>query len=164
VSSGTLRLTEVDTFVSPEDAEILEGTLKPRHRDVLLSVKGTIGAVAIVPPGFPRAVLDRNLALLRPTKTFLNEWLVWALRTRNVQEQMQLSIAAAAQPGLPLGVIRELRIPSTDLQTQKQQVAQIEQVDLQIADLESQIKAQRNLLAERRQALITAAVTGGITV
>jgi type I restriction enzyme S subunit len=164
VSSGTLRLTEVDTFVSSKDAEILEGILKPRHRDVLLSVKGTIGAVAIVPPGFPRAVLDRNLALLRPTKTLLNEWLVWALRTRNVQEQMQISIAAAAQPGLPLGVIRELRIPAADLQTQKQQVAKIEQIDQQITDLESKIESQRNLLAERRQALITAAVTGGITV
>jgi type I restriction enzyme, S subunit len=164
VSSGTLRLTEADTFVSPEDAEILEGALKLRHRDVLLSVKGTIGAVAIAPPGFPRAVLDRNLALLRPTKTLLNEWLVWALRTRNVREQMQLSIAAAAQPGLPLGVIRELRIPASDLQTQKQQVAKIEQVDDQITDLESKIKSQRNLLAERRQALITAAVTGGIAV
>lgn len=164
VSSGALKLTQADTFVSPEDAEILEGTLKPRHRDVLVSVKGTIGAVAIVPPGFPRAVLDRNLALIRPAKTVLNEWLVWVLRTRNVQEQMQLSIAAAAQPGLPLGVIRELKIPATDLQMQTRQVAKIEQIDQQITDLESKIKSQRNLLAERRQALITAAVTGGIAV
>jgi type I restriction enzyme, S subunit len=164
VSSGTLKLTDNDTFVSEEDAEILEASLRPIHRDILFSVKGTIGAVAIVPHEFPRAVLDRNLALLRPMPTLLNEWLVWALRTRKVQEQMRLSIAAAAQPGLPLGVIRELRIPAADTATQKKQVESIEQIDQQLGDLESKIQSQRHLLAERRQAVITAAVTGGITV
>jgi type I restriction enzyme, S subunit len=164
VSSGTLRLTDNDTFVSEDDASSLEASLRPQPRDILLSVKGTIGAAAIVPAEFPRAVLDRNLALLRPLPTVINEWLVWALRTRYVQDQMWLSMAAAAQPGLPLGSIRELRIPDTDADSQEQQTKQIVKIDEQVADLESKIRTQRSLLAERRQALITAAVTGGITV
>ena len=164
VSTGTLQLTDKDTFVSPEDAEVLEGSLRPRSRDVLLSVKGTVGASAIIPPGFPRAVLDRNLALLRPQPSLVNEWLVWVLRTRNLQDQMKLSVAAAAQPGLPLGAIRELRIPSVDIEEQKAQLQEIEQIDQQLVDLESKIRSQRHLLVERRQALITAAVTGQIDV
>jgi type I restriction enzyme S subunit len=164
VSSGALKLTDQDTFVSSEDADVLEASLRIRNRDVLLSVKGTVGAIAIVPAGFPRAVLDRNLALLRPQPSLLNEWLVWALRTRSVQDQMKLSIAAAAQPGLPLGAIRELRIPAADIGEQKRQVREIELIDQQLAELESKIRSQRDLLAERRQALITAAIAGAITV
>jgi type I restriction enzyme S subunit len=164
VSSGLLQLTEQDTFVSPEDAEVLETSLRPQYRDLLLSVKGTIGAVAIVPPGFPRAVLDRNLALLRPHPTLLNEWLLWVLRTQNLQEQMNLSVTAAAQPGLPLGAIRELRIPSADIEVQNEQVRVIEMLNQEMVDLESKIQSQRDLLAERRQALITAAVTRQIDV
>lgn len=164
ISSGTLKLTDQDTFVSPEDADALEASLRIHHRDVLLSVKGTVGATAIVPAGFPRAVLDRNIALLRPQPSLLNEWLIWALRTRNVQDQMKLSIAAAAQPGLPLGAIRELRIPAADIDEQKSQVHEIELIDQRQVELESKMRLQRNLLTERRQALITAAVTGAITV
>jgi type I restriction enzyme S subunit len=164
VSSGTLQLTEQDTFVSPDDAEVLEASLKPACRDVLLSVKGTVGASAIIPPEFPRAVLDRNLALLRPQPNLLNEWLVLVLRTRNLQDQIRLSVAAAAQPGLPLGAIRELRIPDVGIETQKEQVHQIEMLEEQIGGLESKISSQRNLLTERRQTLITAAVTGQIDV
>lgn len=164
VSSGVLQLTNQDTFVSSDDAEILEKTLRPRPRDVLLSVKGTVGASAIVPTDFPRAVLDRNLALLRPQPSLLHEWLMWVLRTRSVQDQMRLSVVAAAQPGLPLGAIRELRIPSANIAEQKAQLKKIEAIDQQVTDLESRIRRQRELLAERRQALITAAVTGEISV
>lgn len=164
VSSGLLRLTDQDTFVSPEDAEILERSLRPNSGDVLLSVKGTVGASAIVPADFPRTVLDRNLALLRPQSSLLSEWLIWVLRTRSLQDQMRLSVVAAAQPGLPLGAIRELRIPSAEITEQKSHLKEIKAIDQPLTDLESKIRHQRDLLAERRQALITAAVTGGITV
>ncbi|MDQ2873297.1 MAG: restriction endonuclease subunit S [Actinomycetota bacterium] len=164
VSSGFLKLTDQDTFVSTDDAAILEASLRLEYRDILLSVKGTVGAAAIVPPEFQRVVLDRNLALLRPNQSLLNEWLLWVLRTQNLQEQMSLSVTAAAQPGLPLGAIRELRIPSIDIEEQKEQVRKIEAQEQELVDLESKIQSQRYLLAERRQALITAAVTGHIDV
>jgi len=77
---------------------------------------------------------------------------------------MRISIAAAAQPGLPLGTIRELKIPNIGITEQKEQLKEILAIDQPLIDLESKIRRQRNVLAERRQALITAAVTGGITV
>ncbi len=164
VTSGSLRLTESDTYVSESDAEVLEGSLKPLRGDVLLSVKGTVGAAGIVPSDFPRAVLDRNLALLRPHSFILSAWLMWVLRTRNLQEQMRLGVVAAAQPGLPLGAIRELRIPTVRLELQRENLREIDIADARINELESAIGLQRHLLAERRQALITAADTGQIDV
>ncbi|QKW03685.1 hypothetical protein [Streptomyces sp. NA02536] len=164
VSSGTLRLTDVDTHVSEEDADILERSLRLQEGDVLLSVKGTIGACAVTPPGFPRAVLDRNVAVLRPAAGHSSEWLATVLISTALQEQMRLAVTAAAQPGLPLGVIRELRIPDVHPELQAALAEKVrsecESVDRAI----QHIARKSALLAERRQALITAAVTGQFDV
>jgi type I restriction enzyme S subunit len=164
VSSGVLRTTEYDSFVSEADAAALERSLQMRAGDLLLSVKGTIGACAVVPDMFERAVLDRNLALLRPLPGVSSEWLAFVLRSRQLQEQMRLSIAAAAQPGLPLGAIRELRVP--DMETAEQYVlAERLAKECDRSDrVVRAIEARQALLAERRQALITAAVTGQFDV
>ncbi|MGA5116640.1 restriction endonuclease subunit S [Streptomyces pseudogriseolus] len=164
VSSGTLRLTDVDTHVSEEDADILERSLRLQEGDVLLSVKGTIGACAVTPPGFPRAVLDRNVAVLRPAAGHSSEWLATVLISTALQEQMRLAVTAAAQPGLPLGVIRELRIPDVHPELQAA-LAEKVRSECESVDRAIQHTARKSaLLAERRQALITAAVTGQFDV
>lgn len=164
VSSGELRLTELDTHVSEDDARILEKSLRVKADDVLLSVKGTIGACAVAPAGFPRAVLDRNVALLRPLPEYSSEWLACVLRSTGLQDQMRISVTAAAQPGLPLGVIRELRVPDVPLNEQQARVDRISARCDEIDQVVDRVKRKGSLLSERRQALIAAAVTGQFDV
>lgn len=164
VSSGTLRLTEMDTQVSHSDADTLEESLRLTPGDVLLSVKGTIGACAVAPPDFPRAVLDRNVALLRPATGHSSDWLAFVLRSTNLQEQIRVSVVAAAQPGLPLGVIRELRVPDVLPEEQNARGARVAEECKQIDNVLDGIERKESLLAERRRALITAAVTGQFDV
>ncbi|MFE9185350.1 restriction endonuclease subunit S [Micromonospora haikouensis] len=164
VSTGVLRLTEFDTHVSEDDARELERSLKLVAGDVLLSVKGTIGAVALTPSDFPRAVLDRNVALLRSGPRLLPEWLSAALRSTQLQDQMRIAISFAAQPGLPLGVIRELRLPLPPVEVQRLLARMIEQEEGQMARLERAIARHLYLLSEHRKALIVAATTGQIDV
>ncbi|MFE3759460.1 hypothetical protein ACFXO9_34600 [Nocardia tengchongensis] len=164
VSGGFLRKTELDTFVSLEDATILERSLTLSPGDVLLSVKGTIGACAVTPEDFPRAVLDRNLALLRPGVGFSSEWLAYALKSRFVQEQMRVAVFAAAQPGLPLGAIRELRVPEVGLGDQIRVAGEIHAEADRLLALVGRIQQRTALLFERKSSLITAAVTGHFDV
>ncbi|MBV7705303.1 restriction endonuclease subunit S [Nocardia nova] len=164
VSSGELRTTEYDTFVSEADADILERSLRLTPGDVLLSVKGTIGACAVTPEGFARAVLDRNVAVLRPRRGESSMWLAYVLRSRRLQEQMRLSVAAAAQPGLPLGAIRELRIPAVPSDKQDLLAKDLSAKCEEVSVLIERIGWKQKLLLERRQALITAAVTGQLDV
>ncbi|WKV73497.1 hypothetical protein AW27_019400 [Streptomyces sp. PCS3-D2] len=164
VSSGQLRLTELDTHVSEDDAKILEKSLRMMAGDVLLSVKGTIGACAVAPAGFPRSVLDRNVALLRPLPEYSSEWLAFVLRSTGLQDQMRISVTAAAQPGLPLGVIRELRVPDVPPNEQEGRVDRMSARCREIDQVVDRVKRKGSLLSERRQALITAAVTGQFDV
>ncbi|MFE1882334.1 restriction endonuclease subunit S [Streptomyces diastatochromogenes] len=164
VSSGTLSLTEMDTHVSHADADVLERSLCLTPGDILLSVKGTIGACAVAPRGFPRAVLDRNVALLRPLAGHSSEWLAWVLRSTNLQEQMRIAVTATAQPGLPLGVIRELRVPDVPEAEQSERAAHIVGKVREIDEVLVRMQRKNSLLTERRQALITAAVTGQFDV
>ncbi|MET9433790.1 hypothetical protein [Streptomyces sp. NPDC006551] len=164
VSSGTLRLTNLDTHVSEDDAALLERSLRLREGDVLLSVKGTIGACAVTPSGFPRAVLDRNVAVLRPAAGHSSEWIATVLRSTALQEQMRLAISAVAQPGLPLGEIRRLRIPDVQPDTQSVITHRVRVQCEEIDHLIQRVEHKGAVLVERRQALITAAVTGQFDV
>jgi type I restriction enzyme S subunit len=60
--------------------------------------------------------------------------------------------------------IRDFRIPVPDVSTQRSIVKQIDARAVEVEQLDSVIGRQLSLLAERRQALITAAVTGQIDV
>ncbi|WP_399925465.1 restriction endonuclease subunit S [Streptomyces kanamyceticus] len=164
VSTGKLRLTEIDTHVGESDADILDRSFRLEAHDVLLSVKGTIGACAVTPSDFPRVVLDRNVALLRPLEGQSSEWLCFVLRSTRLQQQMRISVAAAAQPGLPLGVIRELRVPDVPSPEQRERVAYISARCKEIDDVLDRVECKQSVLAERRQSLITAAVTGKFDV
>jgi type I restriction enzyme S subunit len=57
-----------------------------------------------------------------------------------------------------------LRIPLPPLDEQKQIVSRIRRQNAQIDALTDKLRRQQDLLAERRQALITAAVTGQFDV
>ncbi|WP_280471944.1 restriction endonuclease subunit S [Nocardia cyriacigeorgica] len=164
VSTGVLRTTEFDSFVSEEDAASLEKSFEVIPGDILLSVKGTVGACAIVPVEFGRVVLDRNVALLRVVDGASSLWLTYVLRSRFVQDQMRISITAAAQPGLPLGVIRQLRVPDVQFSMQHSLANRVAMVWEDLANLRAAIERRNRLLSERRQALITAAVTGQFDV
>ena len=91
---------------------MLEGTLQLRTGDVIVSAKGTVGLVAVLPEGFPRAGLGRSLALLRPLDAALSPaWLEVALRSRVAQDQFHLALAFAAQVSLPLRALATIVIP-----------------------------------------------------
>jgi type I restriction enzyme S subunit len=60
--------------------------------------------------------------------------------------------------------LQTLRIPLPPVEEQQQIVGQIRESNRQIDELADKIDKQLELLAERRQALVTAAVTGQIDV
>ncbi|MFG2337361.1 restriction endonuclease subunit S [Streptomyces yangpuensis] len=70
----------------------------------------------------------------------------------------------AGQPNLSQELIRQLRIPVPDLARQKQIVERLRVEEVRLRTHTSLLRARDDLLAERRQALITAAVTGQFDV
>lgn len=165
VRGNSLRFTLNDTRVSLTDAAALDKSVVAKTGDLLLSIKGTVGSVAIVPPAMERFTFERNLALLRVDRHRCSpEWLYYAIRSRFVQDEIKLSTTFSAQPGIYLGALSALRIPVPARDAQRLLVQELHNADRQTLQAESAADRSIALLWERKQALITAAVTGQLDV
>jgi len=88
--------------------------------DVIISIAGTIGLVASVPPAFVGANLTENAARIVPRQpeTYRSEWLAFALRTPELQAQIRSLIGQVTIGKLALFRIEtlELTLPPLDKQ------------------------------------------------
>ncbi|MFI0037499.1 restriction endonuclease subunit S [Streptomyces mutabilis] len=80
------------------------------------------------------------------------------------KEGIVTQAVGAGQPNLSQELIRQLRIPVPPAETQKKIVAQLSDAEEQLRAHVSLLQRRDALLAERRQALVTAAVTGQLDV
>ncbi|MFD0162567.1 restriction endonuclease subunit S [Streptomyces decoyicus] len=155
----------------------LPPTMEPRREyqlwpgDLLMSrASGStelIGSAGIVPE------LDRQLLLcdkvyrLNVDKTRGRaEFIAHMLRTHPVREHLKLGISGAAgmANNLPTPVVKDCLIPDAPLAEQDSAIAQLTHTGELVDRTRTALACQLALLSKRRQALITAAVTGQFDV
>ena len=90
----------------------------------------------------------------------LPEWLGAVLEAMDLNQHS----VAAAQPGLAVDRVRDLRVPVPAIDEQREIVATLDRQTAEIDALTAKITESINLLDEYRAALISAAVTGQIDV
>lgn len=109
--------------------------------------------------------VSQHVCLVRPDRRRINgEWLAYLIASPATQSKLMGNQYGGTKTQLSLPDIREIRIPVLPLEQQTQMARSIEQ---QIDSLDRQrLLRQRQLalLTERRQALITTAVTGQFNV
>lgn len=99
--------------VSPALAEAFART-RLSGGEVLLSIVGTIGRVAVAPPDLAGWNVARAVAVLRPVDSADAPWIRWALLGPEAQTQMQVRKSDTVQATLNLRDLRELAIPWPD--------------------------------------------------
>lgn len=132
--------------------------------DIVIAIRGSVGAVAIVPADVAGANLTQDAARIAPLPTVNNRWLLFALQARAVWSQLESVIVGATVKGLN---IRDLKRPYLPVPPKDEQAAIAGYLDRSVEALDrlSQVTARSvDRLREYRQALITAAVTGKIDV
>ena len=116
--------------------------------DVLLTIAGTIGEVAIVKERFHGANLTENAVKIKVSrKGCLEEYLSYYLQVDFVHEHLNIIAAGAAQPKLGLYKIRGFRVQLPDLSVQKKVVQIVSAYDELIENNLKRIK----LLEEKAQ-------------
>ena len=122
-----------------------------------------IGVPALVVEAADDIVCGYHLALLRPHKNAIHgAFLFRCLQARPVQVQLELAANGVTRFGLPKSGIRAASVPVPPL---PQQRAIADYLDRETARLDALAAAKRrllDLLAEKRQALITRTVTRGL--
>jgi type I restriction enzyme S subunit len=136
-----------------------------RVGDVLVGITGAnTGWVSWADRQIERANVSQHVCLVRPGKRVEGRWLAYALSAPQVQELLLGSQYGGTKTQLSLGDIRDLVVPLPHIEEQQRIVADIGEGLSAITTQHTLRQKQLAVLGERRQALITAAVTGGITV
>lgn len=134
--------------------------------DVLLSVVGTMGRAAVVPPELAGANVARAVASLRPLEAIDPHLVATWLRTSDfLRQALDATGSDTAQPTLGMEDLGNIRLvwPS-DTGDQNHLALRVTEIQEAHAKLATTLERQNELLVRRRQALITAAVTGQFDV
>lgn len=164
ISDGEIDF-EGSLKTSPETYEYMVRTgCRPRPGDILFSKDGTVGKTAVVPTGHDFVVAS-SLVILQPDHSAVeSRFLDYVLRSHGVQAQVGLFVKGAGLPRISVANVGRLVVEVPDLDAQSLAVRVLDDSLESLTHLVMRAETAIDLLRERRQALISAAVTGQIDV
>ena len=150
-------------FVGDQKASELQG-YSTYPGDVLVTMMGTAGRCAAVPPNTARGIFDSHLLRLRPLSADIcPEFLVWVLNdSTTTLSQIAASARGSIMAGLNSAIVKSLRLPLPSLMRQSAIAAFLDHKTTAIDALIAKKERLIELLQEKRQVLITLAVTKGL--
>lgn len=146
--------------------EIESGYARSRVKggDFVISIRGSVGEIAVVPDELTGANLTQDAARISVASGVSPDWLRLVLESPAVAHQIQQRVTGATIKGINIWDLKRVLVPTPSLAEQTSLAASVSRsLDTHEA-LRSRVARHSDLLAERRQALITAAVTGQIDV
>jgi len=155
------KCLDPDTAVDP--------ALRPAVGDLLVTRSNTpqyVGDACAVREPPPQVVLCDLIYQLKLDSRLLSTYAALALISPGGREQLSSSARGASQSMVKLRGedVKAVRIPHVDVESQQAVVTVAEAAADMVQVLTAALTRQINLLAEHRQALITAAVTGELAV
>lgn len=115
-------------FLSEDDFRIENRRTDVSPNDILLTIVGTVGRVAVVTDLHPKFSLQRSVAVLKPILEKVDSrFLMYTLR--NMIDVLLAGARGVAQKGIYLKQIGELEIPLPPLSEQKRIVAILDKAD-----------------------------------
>jgi len=170
IRSANLRRDDIElqsdemALVSPPPSQEAARS-RTRAGDVLVGVTGAnTGWVGIVRSDVANGYVSQHVAILRPSTDLLPEWLAYSLFSYPVQDQLLGGQYGGTKQQLGLEDLADLVIKLPGLEQQRLLVALLERTKLASRNAIRTLSTQSGLLQERRQSLITAAVTGQIDI
>ncbi|MFF8959176.1 restriction endonuclease subunit S [Streptomyces sp. NPDC014894] len=127
-----------------------------------------IGSIGVLPEGSPpNLLLCDKIYRLRMDRTRMNSnFVALMLRTYRVREEIKLGISGAdgMANNLPTATVTNLPLPDVPLAKQGHIVDELQSQQRATQAAQQLLESQLSVLAERRQALVTAAVAGEFDV
>ena len=158
-----LRTDDVVYISKNIDEEMSASRVK--SGDILLNITGaSLGRTTLVPENIEKANVNQHVCIIRVSNKKERFFISWIMKSTNIKAQINIAQTGAAREGLNFDQISNLMITLPPLKEQ-QQIA--DYLDTQTAKIDILIQKALQaitLLKARREALISAAVTGKIDV
>jgi len=133
-----------------------------KENDVLLTIVGTIGRVAVVPKLDNYFVLQRSVAVLKPIPTEINSrFLKYTLR--NAIVYLQENSRGVAQKGIYLNQLKQINLFIPNLLLQQQIVTQLDHLQEQTNVLVTKYQQKLANLEELKKSILEKAFKGELT-
>jgi type I restriction enzyme S subunit len=161
VRPGELVLDEVVRI--SEEGHRLHRKSELRSGDVVVVRTGQAGAAAVVPPSLAGANCI-DLVIIRSASKLLPEFLHFVLNSDWTQKHIEAHSVGTIQSHFNVGSMKDLPLPVPSLDEQRRVVELLTEASADHDRLMTALEKQISLLAEHRQALITAAVTGELRI
>lgn len=161
VKPGRIDLSELVWLTA--EGHRLHRKSELRSGDVVVVRTGQAGAAAVVPPDLDGANCI-DLLRVRPTAALDSRYLELVLNSDWTQKHILEHSVGSIQAHFNVGALKELPVPVPPLPEQLGMVDELERARRLHDDLERACDRQVAALRERKQALITAAVTGQLDV
>lgn len=162
VSGGYIDFDKIRGFISEADDELFSQKYRPKRNDVYMIKSGaTTGITAIVETD-RRFNIWSPLAVMRCKDIYHPRFLLNYLRSDSFQKSVQLSWTFGTQQNIGMGTLENLAVCFPSFEEQ-QKIANF--LDHETAKIDTLIEKQRQLiklLKEKRQAVISHAVTKGL--
>jgi type I restriction enzyme, S subunit len=163
VERGRLLLRQV-RFVSKEVYLERIQRLRPVEDDILYSREGErFGLAALVPKGL-NLCLGQRMMMFRALSDIVPAYLMWALNSEAIFQQVVLYTGGATSPHVNIGDIINFHVPCPPLEEQREIAGYIETECSKLDKLVNSLQRGIDQLMEYRSALITGAVVGKIDV
>lgn len=132
--------------------------------DLVISIRGGIGDIEIVPKKIEGANLTQDAARIAPKEGVNAKWLRYCLLAPAVFHPLESRSLGAAVRGINIFDLKRVFVPQPPQENQTEIVKELFTIESRLAELKAKVIRHRECLSEFRSALITAAVTGQIDV
>ena len=131
--------------------------------DILLNITGaSIGRTCLLPTGLPKANVNQHVCIVRLKDTAMRHFVALAMKSVLVKEQIDAAQTGAAREGLNFAQISKIVVP---IPSPSEQATIAEFLDRETGKIDELVAEQQRLmelLKEKRQAVISHAVTKGL--
>ncbi len=158
IRENYLDLQDIVTITPTLDKEFARSRIA--SGDVLVSVQGTVGRVAVVPLEVQKANISRTIARVRPALPELTNWLWQILRSPQAQSLMFEEVGGTTRDSLNIGDLRLVRVPIAPLAEQHRIVARIDSLSAKSGRARDHLNHIPRLVEKYKQAILAAAFRG----
>ena len=128
--------------------------------DILLSIRGTVGRLVVIPPELEVANITQDSARLSIQPIINRDYVLWYLHSELAQSRMKRAIKGVAVRGINIGDVRALQIPIPSRKEQNEIVRRVEALFAYADRLETHYRTARAQVDRLTPAILTKAFRG----
>ncbi|MDY6226792.1 MAG: restriction endonuclease subunit S [Clostridium sp.] len=154
IFNGKINYGLNEKCISLDDYGLMHKNYEIEKGDILMTIVGTIGRVAIVKDN-EKFTVQRSVAILKNNKKINNEFLAQFLSSDICKKELDKKSNSTAQAGLYLGELAKINIILPTLKEQEKIASVLSTVDEQIDNVDTLIEKNKELKKGLMQQLLT---------